>query len=195
MAYSAYYNSVQQSIVQRYLGMIREADIQHDSIISNLLTEELLKSEITPYLPEGLHISKGEVIKDKAASGDCDLIIYKKPVICQYGPIVIVSRENVKAIIDVEVRGWKILKSFYRDTDLSKKVSEKKKRIQSLKEFSDKLFLLGMHAHAKTSEFKTWLENRHLSQPPIFILYTEHNKQIIEGEFERLIKEIQKLNP
>ncbi|MGB9960004.1 MAG: DUF6602 domain-containing protein [Candidatus Bathyarchaeales archaeon] len=110
--------------------MIREADIKHAPLISNLLTEELLKSEITPYLPEGLHVSKGEVIKGNATSGDCDLIIYKKPVICQYGPIVIVSCENVRAIIDVEIHGEKFLKSFYQDTDLSKRVSKKKKRVQ-----------------------------------------------------------------
>jgi len=193
MAYSTYYNSIQQSIVQRYLGMIRETDIKHAPLISNLLTEEILKSEIVPYLPEGLHISKGEVIKGNATSGDCDLIIYRKSVICQYGPIVIVPRENVKVIIDVEIHGEKFLKSFYQDTDLSKRVSEKKKRIKFLKQFCDKMFFLGMHGHENSQEFKTWFKNRHSNQSSIFILYTRNNRQIIEGEFERLIKEIQAL--
>jgi hypothetical protein len=45
-------------------------------MISNLLTEELLKSEIAQYLPEGFQISEGEVVSGYASSGDCDLIIY-----------------------------------------------------------------------------------------------------------------------
>lgn len=193
MVYGAYYNSIQQSVVQRYLAMIKEADVKHAPLISNLLTEELLKSEILPHLPEGLYISKGEVVKGSASSGDCDLIIYRKPVIYQYGPIVIVPRENAKAIIDIEIHGEKFLKAFYQDSASSERVSRKKMKIEALKEFADKTFCLGLHAHAKAKEFELWIKNRHSSQTPIFIFYTRHNKQIIEGEFERLIKEIQRL--
>lgn len=91
MAYSSYYNSIQNSIVQRYLAMGREAGARHAPMISNLLTEELLKSEIAQYLPEGFQISKGEVVSGYASSGDCDLIIYRKPAIYQYGSVAIVS--------------------------------------------------------------------------------------------------------
>jgi len=38
---------------------------KHAPIIRNLLTEELLKAELTPYLPSGLQISKGEIRKRK----------------------------------------------------------------------------------------------------------------------------------
>ncbi len=164
--------------------MIKEANIKHAPVISNLLTEELLKSEILPHLPEGLYISKGEVVKGATSSGDCDLIIYRKPVIYQYGPIVVVPRENVKAIIDVEICGQKFLKAFYQDKVPSNRVTKKK-------EFADKIFYLGLYAHAKTKEFELWIKNRHSS--PIFIFFTRHNIQIIKGEFERLIKEIQNL--
>jgi hypothetical protein len=193
MTYGVYYNSIQQSIVQRYLAMIKEADVKHAPLISNLLTEELLKSEIVPHLPEGLYISKGEVVNGAASSGDCDLIVYRKPVIYQYGPIVIVPRENARAIIDVEIHGEKFLKAFYQDNALSSRVAKKKRDIEFLKEFADKIFCLGLHAHAKAREFELWIKNRHLTQIPIFIFYTRHNKQIIEGEFERLINEIQRL--
>jgi len=173
--------------------MIREPDIKHAPIISNLLVEELLRTEIIPLLPDGLHISKGEVVNGKIISGDCDLIIYRKPIIYQYGPIVIVPRENAKAIIDIEIHGEKFLKAFYQDTHASERISNKKKDIESLKKFADKIFCLGLHAHAKTKEFELWMKNRHSNENHIFILYTRHNKQIIDGEFERLIKEIQKL--
>lgn len=191
MAYRSYYDSIQQSIVQRYLVMIKEANIKHAPSISNLLTEELLRSEILPHLPEGLYISKGEVVKGTTSSGDCDLVIYRRPVIYQYGPIVVVPRENAKAIIDVEIHGEKFLKAFYKDEAPSNRVRKKKKEIEILKEFADKIFYLGLHAHAKAKEFELWIKNRHSS--PIFIFYTRHNKRIIEGEFERLIKEIQNL--
>jgi len=55
------------------------------------------------------------------------------------------------------------------------------------------MFFLGMHGHENSQEFKTWFKNRHSNQSSIFILYTRNNRQIIEGEFERLIKEIQAL--
>jgi len=196
MTYGSYYNSIQNSIVQRYLAMVREAGTKHAPLISNLLTEELLRSEIIPYLPEGLQISKGEVVKGAASSGDCDLIIYRKPVVYQYGSVAIVSRDNVKAIIDVEIHGEKFLKAYHQDIALqSRRVSKKKRNIEKLKEFSDKIFCVGLHAHATTEDFKWWKENRNLysGQTPIFIFYTRHNGQIIEGEFERLIKEIQKV--
>jgi hypothetical protein len=48
MVHRAYYNSIQQSIVQKYLTMIREPDIKHAPIISNLLVKELLRTEIIP---------------------------------------------------------------------------------------------------------------------------------------------------
>jgi hypothetical protein len=191
LAYHSYFNSIQNSIVQKYLGMIKIGSLKHAPIISNLLTEELLKSELTPYLPEGLYISKGEVAKGWSSSGDCDLIIFRKPVIFQYGSVIIVSRENTKAIIDIEIHGEKFLKAFHQDMlSHAKRISEKKKKIEKLKEFADKVFCVGIHAHATTEDFKWWRENKdnYLGQTPIFILYTRHNKQIVEGEFERLIK-------
>jgi len=196
MTYASYYNSIQNSIVQRYLAMGREAGARHAPLISNLLTEELLKSEIIPHLPEGLHISKGEVVKGVTSSGDCDLIIYRKPVIYQYGSVAIVSRENAKAIIDVEIHGERFLKAYHQDTAIhSKRVTRKKGNIEKLKEFSDRIFCVGLHAHTATEDFRWWNEarNSYSGQTPIFIFYTRHNKRIIEGEFERLIKEIQKL--
>lgn len=197
MAYSSYYNSIQNSIVQRYLAMGREAGARHAPMISNLLTEELLKSEIAQYLPEGFQISKGEVVSGYASSGDCDLIIYRKPAIYQYGSVAIVSRENAKAIIDVEIHGEKFLKAYHQDMAIhSRRVSKKKRNIENLQEFSNKIFCVGLHAHATTKDFKWWNENRnsYSGQTPIFIFYTRHNRQIIKGEFERLIKEIQKLS-
>lgn len=196
MAYASYYNSIQNSIVQRYLAMVREASARHAPLISNLLTEELLKSEIIPHLPEGLHVSKGEVVKGETSSGDCDLIVYRKPVIYQYGSIAIISRENAKAIVDVEIHGEKFLKAFHQDSAVhSKRVSKKRENVEKLKEFSDKVFCVGLHAHATTEDFAWWKENRssYSGQTPIFILHTRHDKQIIEGEFERLVKEIQRL--
>lgn len=132
MTYRTYYNSIQQSIVQKYLAIIKEADVKHAPLISNLLTEELLRSEILPHLPDGLHISKGEVVDGATSSGDCDLIIYRKPVIYQYGPIVIVPRENAKAIIDIEIHGEKFLKAFYQESIISNRVLKKKKGISKI---------------------------------------------------------------
>jgi len=173
-----------------------EAGARHAPLISNLLTEELLKSEIILYLPEGLQISKGEVVKGALSSGDCDLIIYRKPAIYQYGSIAIVPRENAKAIMDIEIHGEKFLKAYHQDFTIhSRRVSKKKRNIEMLKEFANKILCVGLHAHATTEDFKWWNENRdsYSGQTPIFIFYSRHNRQIIEGEFERLIKEIQKL--
>jgi hypothetical protein len=175
--------------------MIKEAGVKHAPLISNLLTEELLRSEIAPHLPEGLYISKGEVVDGAGSSGDCDLIIYQKPVIYQYGPVAIVPRESARAIIDVEIHGEVFLKAFYRSSAPSRRVAKKKDDVERLRRFADKVLCLGLHAHANTEEFRLWIENRHSAQIPTFILYTRSDKRIIEGEFERLVKEIQSLRP
>jgi len=196
LSHSAYYNSIQNSIVQRYLAMGPEEGAQHAPIIRNLLTEELLKSEIAPYLPSGLQISKGEVVDKFASSGDCDLIIYRKPVIYQYGSVTIVPRENAKAIIDVEMHGERFLKSYHQNfLEHSKRVKKKRAGIERLKEFADKILCVGLHAHAKSEDFKWWYQskNDYTGKTPIFIFYTRHDRKIIDGEFERLVKEIQKL--
>lgn len=196
MSRSSYYDSIQKSIVLRYLAVGKEAGSQHAPIISNLLTEELLKSEIAPYLPDGLLISKGEVVSGLESSGDCDLIIYRKPAVYQYGSIAIVPKENTRAIIDVEIHGEKFLKAYHQQVQShSERVSKIERRIDRLTEFAKTIFLVGLSAHARSPDFGWWKENakHYTGQTPIFLFYTRHDKQIIEGEFERLIKEIQKL--
>ena len=91
--------------------MGRDDVARHAPIIRNLLTEELLKAELAPYLPRDLRISKGEVIKGNRSSGDCDLIIYTKPAIYQYGSVSIVPYGSARAIIDVEIHGERFLKA------------------------------------------------------------------------------------
>lgn len=197
MSYSHYYDSVQNSIVQRYLAMGRDETARHSPIIRNLLTEELLKAELTPYLPRGLLISKGEVIKGNKSSGDCDLIIYTKPIIYQYGSVTIVPYGNAKAIIDIEIHGERFLKAkLYPGSDPAKRVRKKMKDIQNLSEFADKVLCVGLHGHAKSKVFKWWCTTRreYKGQTPFFIFYTRHDKKIVSGEFERLIQEIQRLS-
>ena len=197
MSYSYYYDSIQNSIVQRYLAMGRDEAARHAPIIRNLLTEELLKAELAPYLPRDLLISKGEVIKEDKSSGDCDLIIYTKPIIYQYGSVSIVPYGNAKAIIDVEIHGERFLKAkLHPGSKPAERVQKKMKDIEKLKEFADKVLCVGFHGHAKSKVFKWWCQTRgeYKGQTPIFIFYTKHNQKIVSGEFERLIKEIQQLS-
>ena len=183
MSYDEYYNSIQRSIVQRYLAMGSDENPKHAPIIRNLLTEELIKAELTPYLPSGLQISKGEIRKGTESTGDCDLIIYRKPVIYQYGSIAIVSAENAKAIIDIEREGSKFFKE------------KKMKEIEKYKRFTDKIFCVGLHGHENSKKFREWYEKREKTQ--IFIFYKKPIKPnrefIIPGEFKRLVYEIQSL--
>ena len=197
MSYSYYYDSIQNSIVQRYLAMGRDEVARHAPIIRNLLTEELLKAELTPYLPRDLLISKGEVIKGNKSSGDCDLIIYTEPVIYQYGSVSIVPCGSAKAIIDVEIHGERFLEAkLSPGPKPSKRVRKKMNDLEKLKEFADKILCVGLHGHATSKVFKWWLETRRefKGQTPIFIFYTRHNQKIVSGEFERLIQEIQRLS-
>lgn len=196
LSYSYYYDSIQNSIVQRYLAMGQDEAAGHAPIIRNLLTEELLKAELTPYLPRDLLISKGEVIKGNKSSGDCDLIIYTRPIIYQYGSISIVPYGSAKAIIDVEIEGARFLKAkLSPGSKPSKRVQKKMNDLEKLKEFADKVLCVGLHGHAASKVFKWWLTTRRefKGQTPIFIFYTKHNKKIVSGEFERLIQEIQEL--
>jgi len=165
-------------------------------IIRNLLTEELLRTELMPYLPSGLRISKGEVIKEGRSSGDCDLIIYEPPVIYQYGSITVVPYPNAKAIIDVEVHGERFLKALMRNTfEASKHVEKKLREVNKLKDFTDRVICVGLHGHGRSKVFKWWLGSKddYKGPTPIFLLYTQHDQKIIEGEFERLITEISTL--
>lgn len=196
MSYSSYYNTVQNSIVQRYLAMGSDEAARHAPIIRNLLTEELLKSELAPYLPVGLLISKGEVINGNESSGDCDLIVFRKPAIYQYGSVAIVPYENVRAIIDVEIHGERVLKALMRDTrDMSTRIRRKLKSLEKLKRFAKKVLCVGLHGHARSKVFKWWLtgKDEYKGPTPVFIFYTKHNKEIIIGEFERLVKVIRSL--
>jgi len=96
----------------------------------------LIKSELLPYLPEGLHISKGEVIKDNNSSGDCDLIIYKKLVLFQYGSVAIVPYTNAKAIIEIEDKlGIKIFTLSKYDGEIME--GELQKIIEAIKDLKD----------------------------------------------------------
>ena len=177
--------------------MGRDEVARHAPIIRNLLTEELLKAELIPYLPTGLLISKGEIIKESKSSGDCDLIIYTKPIIYHYGSVAIVPYGNAKAIIDVEIHGERFLKAFLSPGfKPSKRVQKKAEDIGKLKEFADKVLCVGLHGHARSKVFKWWYETgrEYKGQTPIFILYTKHNQKIVSGEFERLIQEIQRLS-
>jgi len=197
LSYSHYYDSVQNSIVQRYLAMGHDETAKQAPITRNLLTEELLKAELTPYLPRGLLISKGEIIKENKSSGDCDLILYTKPVIYQYGSVTVVPYGNAKAIIDVEIRGERFLKAKLRPgANPSKRVQKKMNDLRKLTEFADKVLCVGLYGHANSKEFKWWntTKREFKGQTPIFIFYTKHNKKIVSGEFERLIQEIQRLS-
>jgi len=152
----------------------------HAPVIRNLLTEELIKSELLPHLPEGLNISKGEVIKDYDSSGDCDLIIYRKPVLFQYGSVSIVPYENAKAIIEIKICA----------RDLTKKV----KKLKQYRDYAEKVFAIAMHGHFKRSPYerkKTAIEEKYGIK--IFTLSYAHNREIVEGEFQHLIKAIREL--
>lgn len=197
LSYSHYYDSIQNSIVQRYLAMGHDETAKQAPITRNLLTEELLKAEISPHLPPGLEISKGEVIKGDKSSGDCDLIIYSRPIIYQYGSITIVPYENAKAIIDIEIHGERFLTArMYPGFKPSKPVEKKMKNVEKLKGFARKVLCLGFHGHPRSKVFKWWLETRgnYRGETPIFIFYTKFDRKIVRGEFERLIKEIQQLS-
>lgn len=178
--YADYYNSIQKSIVERYYAMGAE-EHYHAPLIRNLLTEELIKSELLSYLPEGLSISKGEVIKDNKSSGDCDLIIFKKPVIFQYGSIAIVPYSSVKAIIEIGICGRELVKG------------KGLKRLQIKRNFAEKLFVIAMHGHFRRTDYekrKEAVENK--LGIKIFTL-SEYSGEIVEGEFQRLIEAIKKL--
>lgn len=197
LSYSHYYDSVQNSIVQRYLAMGHDETAKQAPITRNLLTEELLKAELSPYLPRGLLISKGEVIKEDKSSGDCDLIVYTKPIIYQYGSVTIVPYRNAKAIIDVEIHSERFLKAKLNPgVNPSKRVRKKMKNLDKLCEFADKVLCVGLHGHAHSKVFKWWstTKSEFKGQTPIFIFYTRHDKKIVSGEFERLIQEIQRLS-
>jgi len=177
--------------------MGRDEVARHAPIIRNLLTEELLKAELIPYLPTGLLISKGEIIKENKSSGDCDLIIYTKPIIYSYGSVAIVPYGSAKAVIDVEIHGERYLKALLSPGSRpAKRVQKKTRDIGKLKEFADKVLCVGLHGHARSKVFKWWHETgrEYKGQTPIFILYTRHNHKIVSGEFERLIHEIQRLS-
>ncbi len=181
-------------MVERYWAMGPEENTKHAPIISNLLTEELIKSEIARYLPPYLDISKGEVVKEREISGDCDLIIFKRPPIFQYGSIAIVPFENVKAIIDVEVHGENFLKSMFQEkSKRSKKVLKKIKAWKTLKSFTKELLYVGLHAHKNSPVFPKWRKATNERNLPIFIFYLKPSRQIIEGAFQRLITKIQEL--
>lgn len=167
---------------------------KHAPIISNLLTEELIKAEVSRYLPYELEISKGEVVREDRLSGDCDLIIFKRPPIFQYGSIAIVSSRNVRAIIDVEVHGENFLKAiFHKKKEYSRKISKKAKAWDELRTFAKELLFVGLHAHKNSPLYKKWQIAREEENMPVFIFYVKPSGEIIKGEFQRLIKTIQKL--
>jgi hypothetical protein len=151
----------------------------HAPVIRNLLTEELIKSEIIPHLPDGLHVSKGEIIKDNDSSGDCDLIIYKKPILFQYGSVAIVPFESAKAIIEIKICARDLVKGL--------------RRLKEYKNYAGRVFAVAMHGHFKRTNFqerKNNIEEKH--DISIFTL-SHSNGEIVEGELQRLLKAINDL--
>jgi len=137
--YADYYDSIQRSIVERYYAMVAE-EHYHAPNIRSLLTEELIRSELLPRLPEGLHISKGEVKKGTSSSGDCDLIIYKRSVLFWYGSVCTVPYESAKAIIEIKICA----------RDLIKEVE----KLKEYRDYAEKVFAIAMHGHFKRSPYE-----------------------------------------
>ncbi len=151
----------------------------HAPVIRNLLTEELIKSEIIPHLPDGLHISKGEIIRDNASSGDCDLIIYKKPVLFQYGSVAIVPFESAKAIIEIKICARDLIKGL--------------KRLKEYRNYAERVFAIAMHGHFERTDFQE--RKNHIEEETGIDIFTlsHFNGEIVEGELQRLLKAINDL--
>jgi hypothetical protein len=151
----------------------------HAPVIRNLLTEELIKSEITPHLPDGLHVSKGEIIKHNTSSGDCDLIIYKKPVLFQYGSIAIIPYESAKAIIQIEICGRHFL--------------TKLKRLGECRNYAERVFGIAMHGHFERANFEERKNKIEENTGIRIFTLSRSNGDIVEGELQRLLKAINDL--
>lgn len=148
--------------------------------VTGTIGEILLKQVIEPYIPEPYKVGYGEVVsKAKETSGECDLIVYKKPVLLQIGHVTVVPRRNAKVIIQVQTNLGAL-------NDLEKMKTNCTKQIK----FADMLIFVVYGWWLKQNRIKEFKEEIQSLGGNLFIL-SQGFAKMYPNELYNLIREMQ----
>lgn len=143
--------------------------------VTGTIGEILLKQVIEPY-----KVGYGEVVsKAKETSGECDLMVYKQPVLLQIGHVTVVPRRNAKVIIQVQTNLSAL-------NDLEKMKTNCKKQIK----FADILIFVVYGWWLKENRIKEFKEEIQSLGGNLFIL-SQGFAKMYSNELYNLIREMQ----
>jgi len=185
---------MKMSIQQKYFKFLQESLCSQAEAMSGIMEkyqklsprvkgtigEILMKQAVEPYIPEPYIAGYGEVVSAaKETSGECDLIIYKKPVLLQVGHVTVVPRQSAKVIVQVQT-------NMGAKNDLKNMKAKCNEQIR----FADKLIFVVYAWWLKPetiNETKKEIENL---GGKLFVLSQAFNK-MYPNELHNLVKEIQ----
>lgn len=182
------------SIQQKYFKFLQESLCSQGEAMSEIMEkyqklsprvrgtigEILMKQALEPYIPEPYLVGYGEVVSAaKETSGECDLIIYKKPVLLQIGHVTVVPRRGAKVIVQVQ-------------TNLGAKYDLKhmKKRCKEQIRFADKLVFVVYAWWLKAETIKETKREVENLGGKLFVLSQGFEKMYL-NELHNLVKEVQ----
>jgi len=89
-----------------FSDMLKLADTPKNAPVGGVVREGIAKDFIREFLPAGFGLKSGLIFdaKSKKTSPQCDAIIYKGVPLLEFTDVVVVEREQVKAIF--EIKSW-----------------------------------------------------------------------------------------
>ena len=89
-----------------FSDMLKLADTPKNAPVGGVVREGIAKDFVREFLPAGFGLKSGLVFdaKSKKTSPQCDAIIYKGVPLLEFTDVVVVEREQVKAIF--EIKSW-----------------------------------------------------------------------------------------
>ena len=182
------------SIQQKYFKFLQESLCSQAEAMSRIMEkyqklsprvkgttgEILLKQVLEPYVPEPYKVGYGEVVSAaKETSGECDVVIFRKPVLLQVGHVTVVPRPSAKVMVQVQ-------------TNLGAKTDLKKMKTRCMKQikFADKLVFVVYAWWLKEDIIKKARQEIENLGGKLFVLSQSFDK-MYPNELHNLVKEIQ----
>lgn len=177
-----YFKFLQESLCSQAEAMsgIMEKYQKLSPSVKGTIGEILLKQVIEPYIPEPYKVGYGEVVSaTKETSGECDLVVFRKPVLYQIEHVTVVPRRSAKVIIQVQTN----LGAY---NDLKKMKTRCEKQIK----FADKVIFIVYAWWLKEDIIKKTKQEIENAGGRLFVLSQAFNK-MYPNELHNLVKEIQ----